>query len=68
MGISKIGLVTISLLIVLSGIYIYYLFFGIAYGKSNILDKKNKSIFHDIENTPPGNIVLKKTKRDCNCD
>lgn len=68
MDITKPALVSICFLIVLFGIYIYYLFFGIAFQKKNILKDRNRSIFHDIENTPPRNIMLKpKIITDCDC-
>lgn len=64
---TKIGLIAICLLVVLSGIYVYYLFFGLAFQNKNILKDKNKSIFEDIEDSPPKNLLL-KNKKDCDCD
>ena len=64
---KRVGLIAICLLVVLFGIYIYYLFFGLAFKNKNILKDKNKSIFEDINDTPPQKLML-KNPTDCDCD
>lgn len=66
---SKFTLYTISLLVVLSGIYLYYFFFGSSITKNFLYENAQiNTIFSDIENTPPKYLLLYKNKvEDCSC-